>query len=197
MSGIGEVPWIDVPFGWPITFQRFLKGDPNPLAELGAAMGVLPVPGDPHWRRLLQFRRTDLLVRQHPDFGIWPMSVTSNQIADRDEGIGPAGKGPAGGASAPPGWLMLSNGHRETCRTNDNALDALLCALIAGARLAGAWITPDSAWAGPDGIAVQRLSEHDRKAIATEGWIVLPTVDLTRLHSTLVAHAQSATGRSR
>jgi hypothetical protein len=92
---------------------------------------------------------------------------------------------------------MLSNEHRETCRASDNALDAVLCALIAGARLAGAWITMDSTWVGSDGIAVQRLSEHDRKAVATEGWIVLPTVDLTRLHSTVAAHAQSPTWRSR
>ena len=81
LARTAAVVGIDVPFGWPITFERFLRGDPNPLDELGASAGDPPVPGDPDWRRLLQFRRTELLVRQHPDFGIWPMSVTSNKIA--------------------------------------------------------------------------------------------------------------------
>ena len=96
------------------------------------------------------------------------------------------------GPGKPGDWLKL-NEHLDTCRASDNALDAVLCALIAGARLAGEWITPDYEWAGPDGSPAQRLTNRDREAVATEGWIILPTVELAGLHSAVAAHARSRT----
>jgi hypothetical protein len=33
LASTAAIVSIDVPFGWPITFQRFLTGVPNPLAE--------------------------------------------------------------------------------------------------------------------------------------------------------------------
>lgn len=92
-------------------------------------------------------------------------------------------------------WLKL-NEHLETCRASDNALDAVLCALIAGARFAGAWITPDCEWVGSDGGAGHSLTDHDREAVAKEGWIILPTVELEELHSAVAAHARSSASHS-
>lgn len=62
-------------------------------------------------------------------------------------------------------WLSLG-GHEGLCRAEDDALDALVCALVARAAALG---------------LVQLPAPAQRPAAAVEGWICLPTADLAEL----------------
>jgi Protein of unknown function (DUF429) len=64
-------------------------------------------------------------------------------------------------------WLVVDETALDRCRNNDDAFDALVCALVA--RAAGLGLTTRPA----PGDQTQRAS--------TEGWIHLPTSDLPRL----------------
>ncbi|MDI3331401.1 MAG: DUF429 domain-containing protein [Micrococcus sp.] len=70
--GAGDRAGVDVPFGWPESFVRFIaahsEGTVTPVAGTG-----------PDWRRSLALRATDLAVRELT--GLNPLSVSTDRIA--------------------------------------------------------------------------------------------------------------------
>jgi hypothetical protein len=64
-------------------------------------------------------------------------------------------------------WLVVDPVALERCRGNDDAFDALVCALVARAAALGLTIPPDPG--------------HQTERAVAEGWIHLPTGEVSRL----------------
>lgn len=68
----GDRAGVDVPFGWPASFVRFLTEYSEGRLTAGGDTG-------PDWRRGLALRSTDLAVRART--GLTPLSVSTDRIA--------------------------------------------------------------------------------------------------------------------
>lgn len=238
---------IDCPFGWPVSFRRFLRGDDRMPPEWPEVKNARPNSemGEQDWRRWLAYRRTDYLIRERADIGIWPLSVASDKIAltamrasvllarlksagrrvaldgsgdvvevypaaalkrwrQSREGQGRQGlihKGykDSKGRSAREGLVQALFGADglahwlndrdqdlvSKCNRTDDALDAVICALIAGVRASGKWHKPGRerapGWAATDA-----------ELAATEGWIIAPEVELSELPREVWAAAHAS-----
>jgi predicted nuclease with RNAse H fold len=194
---------IDCPLGWPRRFVEFVAQH-----EAGAFIAPADVAGK-DWRRQLALRQTDLIVRSAT--GLIPLSVAADRIglaamrcagllgrlAAAGQPVDRSGAGvvvevyPAAAlkqwgmayrsykgtanttvrhqlvdtltAAAP--WLGLGD-HEQACRRSDHALDAVVAALNARAAALGLTTTPTAG---------------QLDAARTEGWIALPTGNLTDL----------------
>lgn len=191
---------LDCPLGWPDPFIDFL------IAQRG---GSVSAPTDLAGRRLLAYRETDRAVTALT--GLRPLSVAADRIghaAMRAAGIlaklaesgQPVDRGGDGlvveayPAAALKQWGFPHSGYKQgrnlevlerqvdalrrrlpgldladhatLCRRSDDAFDAVVCALIARSAALGKVCRPDS-----------RQAELAR----TEGWIVVPTCELTAL----------------
>ncbi|WP_409485402.1 DUF429 domain-containing protein [Arsenicicoccus dermatophilus] len=185
---------VDVPFGWPAAFVELV------VAHAAGALVASPEPW-PAERRAVQFRHTDLWVRERT--GRLPLSVSTDKIAlpalrwtglearlvaagvrcPRD-GSGPVAEVyPAAALST---WGLVSRGykddaavraalvadlaaacpvvelgeHRALMAASDDAMDAVVCALVARAAALG--LTHPA----PSEVPAQ-----------VEGWIHLPLAD--------------------
>jgi predicted nuclease with RNAse H fold len=192
---------IDCPFGWPVPFTEMVAGH---------ARGRIARPGpeesSAQWRRRMVYRTTDEVVRA--ETGLIPLSVSADRIAhaafraallltrlaeagipvDRT-GDGPVAevypaaclrrwglahrgykRGEGHGflvdhllAAAP--WLRFGE-HEQLLRMSHDAFDAVIAALAARAVALGRFRRP-----GAD----------ERPSAVVEGWIALPTCDLSEL----------------
>jgi len=177
-----------------------------------APLGIRPT-GDLAWRRRLAYRETDRVVTERT--GARPLSVATDRLGmtalrcavllDRLEADGRvvdrAGQYPSAvvevypamalrvwglarsGYKATPDarlaliadleraapWLQLGQ-HRPLMQASADALDAVLAALVALAHARGASIPP---------------SPEQGERARVEGWIAIPTVDLTQLGAIL------------
>lgn len=192
---------IDCPFGWPMPFAELVAGH-----ERGRIAGPGKGEAAAAWRRRMVYRTIDEVVRA--ETGLIPLSVSADRIAhaafrvalvltrlaeaghpvDRTgEGtvaeVYPAAclrrwglthrgykRGAGHGflldalrAAAP--WLEM-DGHEELLRASHDAFDAMIAALGARAVALGHFRRPD---------------EKQRPVAAVEGWIALPTCDLSDL----------------
>lgn len=186
---------IDCPLGWPRAFVEFVAnhqaGRPTAPADSVAA------------RRPLAYRRTDLWVAaQHPP--LRPLSVSADRIghaalraagllarlaetdrsgAGRIVEVYPAAslqrwdldfrgyKGADGAtrrerSTARIGEVLDLGEHAGACVSSDHALDAVVAALSARAVLLG---------------RATRPNDEQREAARIEGWIAIPTGELTDL----------------
>jgi predicted nuclease with RNAse H fold len=194
---------IDCPLGWPRRFVEFVAQH-----ESGAFVAPVDVAGK-DWRRQLAFRETDLIIRSAT--GLIPLSVAADRIglaamrcagllgrlAAAGQPVDRSGAGvvvevyPAAALkhwgltyrsykgtanttvrhqlvdtlTAAASWLRLGD-HEPACRRSDHALDAVIAALNARAAALGLTTTPTADQLG---------------AARTEGWIALPTGNLTDL----------------
>ena len=189
---------IDSPFGWPDEFVDFVVAHHRNELPKGRELD------DITRRRPLALRRTDLRI---VETGVGrPLSVSADQIAhvafrcaglladlgvdDRVDGWAveayPAGalkrwglisRGYKRAANVPvlaaladalhaaAPWLDLGD-HAETMARDDDAFDAVITALIARAAQLGRTTSPDTA---------------DRPVATREGWIHVPTGELSEL----------------
>jgi len=196
---------IDCPFGWP---QPFV--DAVSVHTHGAAWPGRGQPGAPH-RRSLRYRLTDEIVREQLNvvplsvstdrIGVTAMRCAAllDALAVEGQPVDRAGSGrvvEVYPAAALKHWGLAYRGYKnktdvtvrdqalhqilvglptlilegdalDRCRHSDDAFDALACALVARGAALGLTMPPSSG----------RQTERAR----VEGWIHLPTSDLTRL----------------
>ncbi|CAN5521186.1 DUF429 domain-containing protein [soil metagenome] len=199
---------IDCAFGWPDDFVTFVAGH---SAGERADRSIAERDGTGmEWRRRLAYRETDREVRRLT--GRWPLSVSTDRLGltamhcaalldSLAEAIGPVDR--AGGgivAEVYPSatlrrWGFSTVGYKsdaairstllwalreralwldldsvaERMTASDDAFDAVIAALAARAHALGRWHRPPP----------ESLDRAGR-----EGWIVLPTVDLSDLRPT-------------
>lgn len=199
---------IDCAFGWPDDFVSFVRrhaaGDPlDRSAEERTGSGM-------DWRRRLAYRETDRVTRERT--GRWPLSVATDRLGltamhcaalleSLAEVLGPVDRAGGGvAAEVYPSatlrlWGFSTVGYKADAATrailldtivqrapwidlapvaglmtaSDDAFDAVIAALAARAHSLGLWHRPPAE-------SINRASR--------EGWIVLPTVDLTELRPT-------------
>jgi len=177
---------LDVPFGWPDAFAdavaRFHAGGAWPEASVVA----------------LRYRETDRVVAART--GRWPLSVSTDLIGrlvetypaaalriwgfastgyKRREGLAGLGALLAALRARTRGWLDLDAATRRLCGESDDALDALVAALVARAAALGLCLGP---------------SAEQAARAAREGWIALPAADSLEV---LATADPATTGRRR
>jgi predicted nuclease with RNAse H fold len=185
---------IDAPFGWPMPFRDLVNG-------------AISLPGKDEspaqWRRKMAYRTTDEVVRA--ETGLIPLSVSADRIAHaafraallltRLAAMGfpvdRTGEGTVAEmypAACLRRWGLTHRGYKRgeghgflvdhllaaapwlrtgpPIRESHDAFDAVIAALGARAVALGHF---------------RRPTRHERPAAAVEGWIALPTCDLSHL----------------
>lgn len=184
-----QVVGIDAPFGWPIPFTGFLSDNAELGAwtdayrdrlrfrrtdfavravlgrwPLSVSSELIAVPAMRCQRLLrcldVEDRSGDGRVFEvYPALGLHRWGLPSSAYKGTKGRAARASLWEALRDRAP--WLGVSSQQGELMRGNDDALDAVLAAMIARAAMLG---------------AVEPIPAQDRAAARAEGWIVIPTI---------------------